>query len=114
MADPIKYLLDTNVLLDHILARAPFVAEADKILELTEAKEIVCAISMISIATSTYFGEKIYKGQQFRDHLKSLKTFCEILPADPLILDASLDSKFHDLEDAIKIKLLSRADAKLS
>ena len=54
-----RVLLDTNVILDAMLQRAPWYKEADAILQAAALSQVACAATTLSLATSFYVGRKV-------------------------------------------------------
>jgi predicted nucleic acid-binding protein len=54
-----RVLLDTNVVLDSLLARAPWNVEADEILRAADRDEVTCALTTLSIANLFYVGRRL-------------------------------------------------------
>jgi predicted nucleic acid-binding protein len=51
-----RVLLDTNVLLDSILQRAPWHKEADAVVQAAALGQVSCAATALSLATVFYVG----------------------------------------------------------
>ena len=97
-----KCFLDTNILIDHILVRRPFEKEANEILDLSEQNVIMSSLSMLTLATASFYAEKMYEPLLVKELFIQLSSFCEILPATKKNLDWAVHSKFTDLEDGIQ------------
>src|SRR5207253_1338726 len=53
-----RVLLDTNVILDAMLQRAPWHQEADAILQAAANGQVTCAATTLTLATTFYVGRK--------------------------------------------------------
>lgn len=97
-----RVLVDTNVILDYVLERQPFHPDAEKIVLLVAAKDIVGYLSSITPINVYYTGRKL-KG---RDHslkeVRRLVRLFEIATADKQVLQNAFDLEFPDYEDAVQ------------
>lgn len=97
-----KLYLDTNVILDLILNRAPFFDDIARIITLYEIGECELFTSSVSIVNCNYILGKNIDRKQVIDNLKILRSFCSILTVSELEIDKSLNSNFKDFEDAVQ------------
>lgn len=102
MAD-LKFFLDTNIILDFLLARPPFFDEANIIFNLAEEGKIRLFCSTHSIATTHYFVRKKLSESAIRSVLDELLNQMEAISVTEEILKRSLKSYHRDFEDAIQI-----------
>lgn len=96
-----KVLFDTNVVLDVLAERKPFVNEAISLFELVESGEIVGVIGATSVTTLDYILSKSLTTKASASALKNLLKLFEVAPVNRLVLEEALDSGFHDFEDAV-------------
>ncbi|MBC7744174.1 MAG: PIN domain-containing protein [Flavobacterium sp.] len=95
--------LDSDVLLDALLNRAPFNKEAIAILELLHNKTLLGFTSSIAFINIHYFlGKKVLLGQGELDIMKKLKKDISTISIDERIIDYSLESRFSDFEVAVQ------------
>lgn len=97
-----KLYLDTNVILDLILNRAPFFDDIARIITLYEIGECELFTSSVSIVNCNYILGKNIDRKQVIDNLKVLRSFCSVLTVSELEIDKSLNSNFKDFEDAVQ------------
>lgn len=97
-----KLYLDTNVVLDLILNRAPFFDDIAKIVTLYEMGKCTLFTSSVSIVNCNYILGKNIDRKIVNDNLKILRSFCSILSVSELEIDQSLNSDFKDFEDAVQ------------
>ena len=97
-----KILIDTNVLLDVLTARAPYVEASSKILKLCEVKKITGYISALSVPNIVYILRKELDAKRVREIIDQLSLILDIadLKADDLKKAAELN--FSDYEDALQ------------
>ncbi len=97
-----RAMIDTNVILDYVLGRQPFHADAEKIVLMVAAEDIVGYVSSITPVNVYYTGKK-FKG---KDHalkeVRRLVRLFEIAAADKQTLQNAFDLGFSDYEDAVQ------------
>jgi len=97
-----KLFIDANVLIDLVTERKFFFDKAKALFEIINKGNFKGAISMISIATTSYYAEKSIGIDNSKEVFRKIKMICEVLSAKQENLDWALQSKFPDLEDAIQ------------
>jgi predicted nucleic acid-binding protein len=98
-----RVLLDTNVLLDSLLQRAPWHGESDAILQAADRGEVVCALTTLSIANLFYIGRRFVGTAQARTDIRACLNRFDILPISrQTLLDAD-GLTGNDFEDNIHI-----------
>ena len=107
-------LLDTNVLLDFILKRAPFFDDSRIILIAIANKSINAVISAQAISDMFYILRKTYTNKERRDILLWLTELIDIIGIDKnMVITALKDDTFPDFEDYIQTLCAEKVDAKL-
>jgi len=93
-----KLFLDTNVVLDFLLAREGELEEIDTIIDLSKQKKLDCLISESVIATAIYFlqKQKMPALQMMRDFC----TTCKVIPFHSSVLYNNIEI-FKDTEDGL-------------
>jgi predicted nucleic acid-binding protein len=94
--------LDTNIVLDLLLARKPFDADAEQIFRLIIEKQVIAHISALSYAQIGYFLEKGLNKPNSRSRLRDLQQMTETIAVDDKIISAAIASDLSDFEDAIQ------------
>lgn len=97
-----QILLGTNIALDLLARRMPFYDDAAELFSLADKKQISLSISVLSFANIHYVLTKHKPEPETRKILRNLKILVEVLSLDDKIIDMSLNSDFHDFEDAIQ------------
>jgi len=103
----IRALLDTNVVLDALAARQPFVKEAEELFSLAASERFKGYITANSVADIYYLLKKHLKAEGAKEalgHLFSLFSILEVKAADCL---KALDQP-GDFEDALLMTCASR------
>jgi predicted nucleic acid-binding protein len=98
-----RVLLDTNVLLDSILQRAPWHKDADAILVAAALGQVSCATTPLSLATLFYVGRKLIGTVAARAGVRRYLAAFAILPIDRQTLLHADNLAGSDFEDNILI-----------
>ncbi len=96
-----RVLIDTNILLDVLLARAPHAEPAVRILAAVESGVVTGVISATSVTTVAYLATKGGGARRAKGHLRTLLSLCEVAPVTETVLSNALDLGFADFEDAV-------------
>ena len=96
-----KVLFDTNVILDVLLYREPYVATAAKLFALVDRGKIQGSICATAVTTVHYIAEKAVGRRQARKHLRDLLVLFPVSPVDHAIHASALKLDFADFEDAV-------------
>jgi predicted nucleic acid-binding protein len=103
--------LDTNVLMDVLLERKPFVVESRKVWFLAERGRIRGLLSALTFANVYYIVRKIRGPEAATTMMKMLRDSFSPVALDEQILNQAMDAGFADFEDAIQYFSALRADA---
>lgn len=95
-----RALLDTDVVLDVILARAPFAQAAVELLDLSEQGVFVAYISAITPINIFYIARKARTSGDLRQAIGRLLQTVHVCPLDHATLSHALASAISDYEDA--------------
>jgi len=99
---PVKVLIDTNIIVDVALDRDPFFTQSEQIVRLAELKQIEGYISASTFSDLYYVIRKIKgKGWTFQ-FLQKMATVCQIATVDQAVVSMALTTNFRDFEDAIQ------------
>ena len=106
-----KVLIDTNIVLDVLMNRAPHVEAASKVFKLCEVKKLTGYISALSVPNIVYIMRKELDAQRIREILEQLSLIFTVadLKADDLKKAAALE--LGDYEDALQSVCASRIKA---
>lgn len=104
-----EILIDTNVILDVLLKRDPFDADAYSILKMADEKKINAHIAAFAVTDIYYF---ISKNLNHNDRIKALKALFNILNVVTItkqdIEKAMSFPEFTDLEDSLQMQCLKK------
>ena len=97
-----KVFLDSDVVLDFLTKRKPFVEESMRIFEYSARKELGIYISSLSINNIHYVVSKLESAKKAKDKIRILMNLVEILPVGKSTIEKSLLSNFKDFEDGLQ------------
>ena len=94
-------IIDTNVVLDVLLARDPFITSSSKVFALVEQSEIEASLCATTVTTVHYLLTQSLAREEGRRALGELLELFEIAPVNRSVIERALQSKIKDFEDAI-------------
>jgi predicted nucleic acid-binding protein len=99
----IRALLDTNVVLDYFLDRAPFAQAAAEIWRASEEGRITAFVSVLTPVNVFYVARKLTSVMRARQVVESLLASCDICAPDRNGLVAAVHAGTKDFEDAAQV-----------
>lgn len=96
-----RVLLDTNVVLDLLLARAPFDRPAVTLATKAANGEIVAFVSATAVTTVHYIARRTLGSDGADTAVARLLELFHVAPVDGDVLGAALARRFDDFEDAV-------------
>ncbi|MCL2150967.1 MAG: PIN domain-containing protein [Coriobacteriia bacterium] len=106
-----RFLIDTNVVLDLLLAREPFVADAVHIFTLAESKQIELYLSTDAISTVFYIVSRNKGRAAARQAVLNTLDFVSLAALDEACVLDGLALYMPDMEDALVAAVAHRVDA---
>lgn len=97
-----KLLVDTNIVLDLLMAREDFYEAASRLFTMADLKKVELSVSSLTFANAYYLLARQYSAEKARELLRTFKVLVTVLPMDDKIMELALNSKFSDFEDAIQ------------
>jgi predicted nucleic acid-binding protein len=97
-----KVFIDTDVILDFMIAREPFAIDAARIFSLSEKKKISICTTGLVFSNAYYILRKLGPHQKVLDSLSQLAKLIDIITLSKAAVLQALDSKFADFEDALQ------------
>ena len=94
-------MVDTNVVLDVLLAREPFVDSAAEIFGLIEQSKLEGFLCATTITTVDYLLTQSITGAESRRALQHLMELFELAPINRPVIEEALRSRISDFEDAV-------------
>ena len=95
-----KIMFDTNVILDVLLDRSPFVAEASLLFAAIETGKLQGFISATTVTTIFYLATKVLGQASAKKAVTQLLQMFEVAAVNRTVLEQAVDSGFSDFEDA--------------
>lgn len=96
-----KVVLDTNVVLDLLLDRAPHAETAAQVFSQIESGLLAACVCATTITTLHYVAEKTVGDAAAREHLTQLLHLVEVAPVTRSVVEHALVSPMADFEDAV-------------
>jgi predicted nucleic acid-binding protein len=97
-----KIFLDTNVILDYLLARTPYDADAKRFFEDAELGKIELYASALTFCNMSYIVRKLKTPAEFQLILSDLLLLVAVTPIDGLVLQQAIAANYKDFEDAVQ------------
>lgn len=97
-----RYLIDTNVVLDLLMERVPFVDAAETVFDAAYRGEIKLFLSALSYSNIYYIMRPKFGKKHTLEGLRLLMRTLFVLPVDANVIKEALASDFTDFEDAIQ------------
>ncbi len=106
------FFIDTNVLLDFLMRRAPFAVEAAELFQLAEERKIWLYCSSLSFSQAHYILRKVVGTSKSLDLLTDIADIVTIIAVDSRNVNDALRSSFTDFEDALQyFAVMAEAEA---
>jgi predicted nucleic acid-binding protein len=97
-----KVLIDTNIILDILLARAPFLEPAKKLIRMMDEGHIHGYITANSITDIVYVARKTYSPEEIWRIISDLLDRIAVIGIDREVIIAAFELGFNDFEDALQ------------
>jgi predicted nucleic acid-binding protein len=99
----LKVFVDTDVCIDYLSGRKPFVIAAEKLFSLGDKKRVKIYVSALTFSNIDYVLRSQYSSRNIsRKIITQFKTLVTVLPVDSKTIDLALASDFSDFEDGIQ------------
>lgn len=96
-----KFLIDTNIVLDLMLDRMPYSDDAAQLFDQAERGNISAVLCGTTVTTIFYIAAKTIGTRKAKQAVGGLLSLCEVAPVSRAVLDAAIVSDFQDFEDAV-------------
>ena len=100
-----KVVVDTNVILDHVLDRKMFAKPAGIIFSLIEQGRLSGALCATTVTTIFYLAAKVHNAKVAREVTGDLLRLFEVAPVNRCVLDSACSTKFTDLKTQLCMSL---------
>ena len=98
-----RVLLDTNVVLDALLHRAPWHVDAEEIIRRSKPRVLDLAITSLTVMNLFYIGRKLVGAARARQDVRTCLSAFEILPVEGQTLFDADALPGMDFEDNVQI-----------
>ena len=99
-----RILFDTNIILDLLLERKPFVQNAEVLISKVEKGEIIGLLCATTVTTIHYLISKSKSKDKSTDIIKSLLKLFEVASVNRAVLEDALEANDYDFEDSVLYK----------
>jgi predicted nucleic acid-binding protein len=106
-----KLFIDTNVVIDVIARREPFLKDSQQILYLCESGKADGVISTLTLCTVSYIMRKFITPGMMRQKLRNFRNILSPADLSLSIIDKAIDSPMSDFEDAVQFYTAVYSDA---
>lgn len=96
-----RVLFDTNIILDVLLDREPFVHASSDLLSCAERGDISGYLCASTVTTLFYLASKTVGKEQAHTHLSMLLRVFDVAAVNRTVIESALASQFGDFEDAV-------------
>jgi predicted nucleic acid-binding protein len=97
-----KVFIDTDVILDFLIAREPFAMDAARIFSLSEKKEVSVCTTGLVFSNAYYILRKLGPHKKVIEKLNQLAKLVDIIGLSKNAVKNALESEFSDFEDALQ------------
>jgi len=109
-----RLFIDTNVIVDLLAARTPFLRDAAQLFTLADTGKVKLFTSSIAVTTTFYLLQKEVKPEVARAAIQKLLTMVKVVDAGHSgIIRAINDLQFQDFEDAVQHQSALATKAKI-
>ncbi|MDD4817432.1 MAG: PIN domain-containing protein [Victivallaceae bacterium] len=105
-----KLFIDTNIVVDVIAGREPFLADSQQILDLCESGKAEGIISTLTLCTVSYVLRKFARAAM-RKKLRDFRNILTPVDLSVSIIDKAIDSSLTDFEDAVQFYTATYSEA---
>ncbi|HEX4056312.1 MAG TPA: PIN domain-containing protein [Tepidisphaeraceae bacterium] len=102
---------DTNVLLDVLLARKPFVRDAQRLWSLAEEGQIQAVVSAVSFLNVYYVVRRLASRREADRAVRGMQAVFQVAPVTREVIDQAIEADAADFEDAVQHACAVRAAA---
>ena len=108
-----KIFIDTDVILDFMMAREPFALDAARIFSLSEKKEISICTTGLVFSNTYYILRKLGTHKKVIEKLSQLARLIDIIGLPKAAVVQALGSEFSDFEGALQHYAALAGDVKI-
>ena len=94
-----KVFIDTNVVLDLLQYREPWVHDTIVLFQLAKEKEVELIVTDLTFINVVYVAGKNFDKKKLHETLVGLKKLVKVVPIDDACIGQALNGDFYDFED---------------
>ena len=94
-----RLFLDTNVLIDVVMNRKPWVDDALVLFELANQRKLSLFAVDLSFINIAYITRKMLSKQELYTLLKDLREFVNVVEVGEMVIDDAIKAQWNDMED---------------
>ncbi len=99
-----RVLIDTNVVLDYLLEREPFLQDAETLFQAIGSEQVVGYVTATTLTDIFYIARRQTQSVERAKQVVSITlAVMEICPVDRAVLEVALTSGLRDFEDAVQV-----------
>jgi predicted nucleic acid-binding protein len=98
-----KILIDTNIVLDVLLDRQPFVDEGIALFEMVEQQQIQGYIAATTVTNIFYIVRKAHNRTVALDAVRRVLMALELCQVDRAVIEQAIDDGLKDFEDGVQV-----------
>lgn len=103
-----KLFLDTNILIDVIANRKPWVDEALVLLELAKQKKLTLIVADFSFINLAYITRKLFTQEELYALFSDLCLYVKVVEVGGMIIKKSFQKSWKDMEDCVQYLVAKR------
>jgi len=108
----VRLLIDTNVILDVLLAREPHLRDSAAVMSRVESGDVAGWLCATTVTTIFYLVAKAGSTDTAMTEVRKLLALFEIAPVNRPVLETAIALGFADFEDAVLHEAARQVDAK--
>ena len=105
-----KLFLDTNILIDVIANRKPWVDEALVLLELAKQKKLTLIVTDFSFINLAYITRKLFTQEELYALFSDLCLYVKVVEVGGMIIKKSFQKRWKDMEDCVQYLVAKREE----
>ncbi|MFP4122254.1 MAG: putative toxin-antitoxin system toxin component, PIN family [Coleofasciculus sp.] len=99
-----RVLIDTNVILDYLLEREPFLQDAQALFQAIGSEQVIGYVTATTLTDIFYIARRQTQSVEQANQVVSMTlAVMEICPVDRAVLEVALTSDIRDFEDAVQV-----------
>ncbi len=106
-----RLFLDTNILIDIVANREPWVKEALVLVQLASMRRLTMVAADYSFINIAYITRKLFDKGELYKLLQDLRDYIEVAEVGDVIIAEALNEQWKDFEDCVQSKVAAREKA---